>query len=195
MSKIWITSDTHFGHVNICGPSMTRWKDGFRNFSSLAEMEDTIVDGLNNVVAPEDTLYHLGDVFMGQVEQNAKRIRERIKCNDIILIYGNHDKKIRKDVELQRLFSSCHDLYELRMGRWLMVMSHYPMVVWDENGRDTSMHFHGHCHGSYEHPGRAIDVGVDCWDFKPLRIEDALMKALQKPKYTPDHHGQNTSYS
>ena len=36
--NIWFTSDTHFGHTNIAGPSISVWKDGYRNFNSVQDV-------------------------------------------------------------------------------------------------------------------------------------------------------------
>jgi calcineurin-like phosphoesterase family protein len=51
---IWLTADTHFGHTNIlkyCG----------RPFSSIEEMDETLINNWNNKVNQDDTVYHLGD--------------------------------------------------------------------------------------------------------------------------------------
>ena len=41
---------------------------GARGFNSVDEMNIEIVKRWNSVVAPEDTVYHLGDVAMGGLE-------------------------------------------------------------------------------------------------------------------------------
>ena len=58
MGKIWITSDTHFGHDRefIWGP---------RGYTSAAENDADIIKKWNEVVSSEDTVYHLGDVMLG----------------------------------------------------------------------------------------------------------------------------------
>lgn len=194
MSNTYITSDTHFGHLNICGPTLSNWKSGFRNFSSLDEMENVIVDNINMVVGKDDTLIHVGDVFMGQVEKHAERIRKRINCQKIQLVYGNHDKKIRKSKELQSLFSSCQDYLELYHNGNFAVIQHYPLSIWNKNGSGSVM-LYGHCHGSYQNDGRSIDVGVDCWNFKPIQLDFAISEAMKRPIVVKDHHGEETSYA
>lgn len=59
MGKIYLTSDCHFNHLNII-------KLG-RPFSSIEEMNETIVSNWNDTVGEEDTVYVLGDFFMGKV--------------------------------------------------------------------------------------------------------------------------------
>ena len=52
---LFFTSDTHFSHANImkfCG----------RPFKNVGEMNNTIIKNWNDVVGPEDTVFHLGDL-------------------------------------------------------------------------------------------------------------------------------------
>ena len=52
--KLWITSDTHFGH-----PLMTR----LRGFDSVKEHDEAILENLNATVPKDGHLVHLGDFF------------------------------------------------------------------------------------------------------------------------------------
>ena len=60
--RVWITSDTHFHHTNICR-GITNWRtqDGkipvnsTRDFLSLDQMNDAIVNNINEKVGPDDT--------------------------------------------------------------------------------------------------------------------------------------------
>lgn len=193
MTKIWIISDQHLNHVNICGPSLTNWDEGFRNFSSLKEMEDCIVDNTNALVQPQDTIYDLGDIFMGQVKLNAAGIMSRFKCKNRHLIYGNHDKAIKKDRDLQSLFSSCQNYFELRWKNKLIVMFHYPISSWNEMGKG-SIHCYGHVHTSYKHYGRSHNACVELNDYKPVLLDDIIDICSSKPLDLVDHHSPETTY-
>ena len=63
--KIFITSDTHYGHTNICW-GVSKYKDvegsfqSLRLFNSLEEMNNTIVDNINNIVGEDDILISVG---------------------------------------------------------------------------------------------------------------------------------------
>jgi calcineurin-like phosphoesterase family protein len=192
MSKIYLTSDSHFQHTNICGPKLSKWSKGYRNFDSLESMDTAIIDSYNSCVQPDDIIYHLGDVFMGQVLQNASRILGRIKCKTIHLVYGNHDKAIQKSDYLQGLFTSVQSYKEIRHKGILITCFHYPMSTWNEDGKG-SLHAYAHCHGSYTHPGRAIDVGWDCFH-RPISIDEFTELALAKPVNIVGHHTSTTSY-
>jgi len=106
---VYFTSDTHYNHKNICrGVSDWSERDGkdvqkTRNFRTLSEMNDAIVNAINSVVKIDDTLYHLGDWSFGGIE-SIWNFRKRILCKDIHLIFGNHDEK----VEANMLLPNCH---------------------------------------------------------------------------------------
>ena len=53
--RIWLISDTHFGHGNIIGHCA-------RPFLDPAEMDRILTNNWNNTVAPHDTIFCLGDV-------------------------------------------------------------------------------------------------------------------------------------
>ena len=58
----WFSSDTDFGHANII-----HYCD--RPYTSFSEMDDALVANWNQVVRPNDIVYHLGDFALGGREQ------------------------------------------------------------------------------------------------------------------------------
>ena len=108
--KIWITSDTHHSHKNICrGVTEWRTKDKqipvaqTRPFNTLEEMNEKIINNINKVVGQDDILIHDGDFSFGGIE-NIWRFRSRIICKNIYHIIGNHDHHIEND----RILPNCH---------------------------------------------------------------------------------------
>lgn len=99
MSQIYFTSDTHFAHNNIAGKNTSRWNEGYRDYSSLEEMNQDLVKAINQTVGANDTLYHLGDWSFGGAE-NIWRFRKQILCKNIHLILGNHDHHIEENIIL-----------------------------------------------------------------------------------------------
>lgn len=190
MSKIWFISDQHHNHKNICGPSLSNWSGGYRNFSSLKDMTDTIIDNINSVVAPDDTIYDLGDFAMGN-RKLIPSLRERIRCRNYHLICGNHDGVLRK--RYADCFSTVQDYLELRYKGILLCLMHYPLAVWNENGHG-SINLHGHSHGSYKPRGRQLDVGVDVHQFCPISIDEVMDCMLSIDPVILDHHTEGTSY-
>lgn len=205
--RLFFTSDTHYGHSNICRAT-TNWTDAdnvTRDFSSLDEMNDTIVDNINEVIGENDILFHLGDWSFGGFE-NIEEFRSRITCKNIHLILGNHDHHIERNKNnIQRLFSSVNHYVELdvrrpsnfakgRMDKFNFVLMHYPIASWN-NMNSEVMHLHGHVHLPKHQriaEGKAMDVGVDGNEMYPLSmieiynlLHDQPIKKLALPK---DHH-------
>jgi calcineurin-like phosphoesterase family protein len=178
MNNIWFTSDTHFGHKNICRGT-TVWKDGFRDFDCPAEMNEIIIENINNFVKENDTLYHLGDWSMGNPFFNIIEVRKRINCKTIHLILGNHDPFIRKNkMNCKDLFSSVRDMAVEIINNKPITMCHYPMHTWGARHRGKSWHLHGHTHGhmngtEYYNDKRALDVGIDTHpEFRPYSFDE-----------------------
>lgn len=177
---IWITSDTHFDHTNICR-GVSRWKsspdksfeESTRDFQNLDQMNDFLINSINELVQPDDWLIHLGDWSFGG-EKNVPKFRERISCNNILIVLGNHDQHVPK---YSSIFSSVHNYFEMDLGdRSKIVLSHYPMMDWNGMGKGSYM-IHGHCHlPSYQKisGGRKMDVGVDGNNYKPYLLSDVI---------------------
>lgn len=82
---IWFTADTHFGHSNILGGDQ-------RPFDSIEQMNARLIAAINDRVSCRDTLYVLGDFSYRTTVAEALRLRERVNCEHVRLIRGNHDK-------------------------------------------------------------------------------------------------------
>lgn len=80
--KVFIISDTHFGHTNII-------KYENRPFSSTEEMDKTLIENWNSVVDKKDRVIHLGDFMLGKKER-CKELLSQLN-GDKVLIKGNHD--------------------------------------------------------------------------------------------------------
>lgn len=112
--NIWVTSDLHLGHGNImkyC--SRTKFmtdedrekflsvKDdngqAFRSLKmsrkSIENMDDAILGNINRLAMPEDQLWILGDFAWGRDCSDFYDYRKRINCEDVRLIWGNHDDR------------------------------------------------------------------------------------------------------
>jgi calcineurin-like phosphoesterase family protein len=181
LKKIWFTSDWHLNHKNICR-GVSSWASGYRDFDTLAEMNDCIIDNLNKVVPRNDCLYMLGDVIFGDKSLLPDFI-SRINCKEIHLIYGNHDEKIQKNHDFQALFASTACFREVWFGKTLLTLSHYPLYEWKDSPRRYSIHLHGHCHGNLKEAFKALrmDVGVDTNNFKPYSFDqiEAAMASIE----------------
>jgi calcineurin-like phosphoesterase family protein len=168
--KVFITSDTHYSHKNICRGT-TDWKlpDGSvpkeqtRDFDTIEEMNISIVNNINMVVGEDDVLIHLGDWSFGGFKY-IQMFRDQIKCKEIHLILGNHDHHVENNKEgCQELFASVSHYNKLEYKYKTFVLSHYPISSWDGLNKGH-IHLHGHVHLPTElrfGKGRKMDVGMD----------------------------------
>jgi calcineurin-like phosphoesterase family protein len=197
--QLFFTSDTHYMHNNICR-GVTNWtnaEDLTRDYQTLDQMNDRIVNGINAAVGQDDILFHLGDWSFNGFER-IEEFRNRINCRNIHLILGNHDHHIDRDREgVQRLFSSVNQYVELEVkgNDWEQnyVLMHYPIISWNKMN-DGVIHLHGHVHLSADKrigKGKTMDVGVDGNGLNPLHTSDIkrLMKDQPiKSGFEFDHH-------
>jgi calcineurin-like phosphoesterase family protein len=191
---------THFGHKNIVR-GVTNWRthDGevpensTRDFQTIEQMNDAIVNNINSVVGQDDTLIMLGDVSFGGFD-NIGLFLDRLVCKNIHLILGNHDHHIENDRGgIQDKFLSIQHYLEVKIGDHSFVMCHYPLQSW--NGMNKGViHLHGHVHLP-EHRkfgnGKKMDVGVDGNGMKPYSIDEIIKimdKRMVASEILDDHH-------
>ena len=126
-----------------------------------------MVEHWNEVVAPDDEVWHLGDFA---VRQSAARIGELLGAlrGTKHLIVGNNDGPATTG---SGQWASVQPYAELEVeGTWL-VLCHYPLRTWNRIGRGA-LNLHGHSHGRLAPPPRQVDVGVDRWDFRPITLAE-----------------------
>jgi calcineurin-like phosphoesterase family protein len=195
---IYFTSDTHYGHKNIVR-GVTSWPEGnqCRDFKTLEEHNEKLVESINSVVGQDDILYHLGDWSFGGVE-NIFKFRERIICNTVHLILGNHDEHIYKNRDnCQEVFQSVNSYLEIEIEKNFIVLSHWPMKIWNKYHKG-SWQLYGHCHNNLkpdewwtkQNRRRTMDIGVDTNGLMPYSYED-LKRIMDKIDDYPkdlDHH-------
>lgn len=195
--SIYFWSDTHFNHRNIAGPTLSSWKEGYRNYTSVEDMNEALLDAINSRVLENDTLYHLGDFCMGQ-RHLLPAFRSRIRCKNIHLILGNHDDSLDRDKNKFNpahldCFLSVRHYREIVYKGQRICLFHFPQDVWNEHAAG-SIHLYGHCHGSHDHAGRKRqDVGADVFA-KPAPIEYIIDIMAERQIVKVDHHSKETSY-
>lgn len=161
--KIWYTSDTHFGHTNITH-GVSNWSDKdnkCRPFDTVNEMSKHMLDQINKYVGKNDLLFHLGDWSFGN-NYNVINYRNQLICNNIVLLYGNHDLYIRKHRDMYKeSFVEMLELFSFRHNGDYVKLMHYPLAEWDNyTGHDTYV-LHGHSHGNLPYIKNRFDVGLD----------------------------------
>lgn len=187
--KVWITSDTHYSHKNICR-GVTNWRlpNGdipevqTRPFDTVEKMNSAIVNNINECVGQDDVLIHLGDWSFGGFE-TIEEFHNRLICKNIHLVLGNHDHHIdRNRQNIRNLFTSVNWFEQFEYQGETLECCHYPISSW--NGlRKGRIHFHGHCHLPYNKKvtnGRRIDIGMDgSIGMMPYDLKE-LIKVMKK---------------
>lgn len=163
MPNVWFISDTHFGHANII-------KYCARPFSNVEEMNQAMITRWNTVVAPEDTVFHLGDFALTPKFRQTELLAQLYGTKHLIL--GNHDGSRTRMLDVG--FATVARVGEYR-GFYL---GHNPISI--PQGISALC---GHVHekwfvrpnGCYHH---IFNVGVDQHAFTPVSLDTILNKAF-----------------
>lgn len=176
MSEIFFTSDTHFGHQ----PEFL-WKP--RGFSSVEEMDETIIENWNKVVKPTDIVYHLGDTMLND---NVHGLECFKRLNgQIFLVYGNHDTDARKNLlftELSGKMLGGWYAYVIKHGKQSIYLSHYPTLTAnyssDRHFSQNVINLHAHTHQktNFLNPTNPFmyHVGLDSHNCTPIHIDEVI---------------------
>ncbi|SFM23341.1 metallophosphoesterase [Methylobacterium pseudosasicola] len=166
-SRTLFSSDHHFGHRALLGERMTTR----RPFSSVEEHDEALIANWNAAVGPEDTVWHLGDFCYRCGEDYARSVFARLRGRRRFLVRGNHDKigaRLPWDgiLDVARVVVPGPD--GAVQGVWL---SHYAHRVWPRM-HHGDLHFYGHSHGTLPGTAASTDVGVDCFGFRPVTLDE-----------------------
>jgi len=205
--KIFFTSDTHYAHKNICR-GVSEWgnDDLTRDFQTLEEMNQTLINNINDKVGEDDILFHNGDWSFGGFDK-IEEFRNQVNCKNIHLVLGNHDHHIENNKNgIQKLFSSVNQYLRINItvdngtlgaGKYDFILCHYPIASWHDMNRGV-IHLHGHVHLPHHlkiSEGKAMDIGMDGNNLEPYSVnkiislmENQPIKKLSLPK---DHHENN----
>ncbi len=177
----YYTSDNHFCHAKIIEYCK-------RPFANVGEMNAEMVRRWNEIVTPEDEVYHLGDFAFGPVEAIGHFLA---KLNGkVFIVLGNHD---RKQQIMERYFGYGRVFKELmiRDCDMALYLSHKPNVRYKEvmgfvgntptEHVSADFHLHGHLHEKQKRLGDTINVGVDQWDFRPVTLTQLLAAPQDNP--------------
>ena len=188
-NQVFFSSDLHIGHESVI-------KFG-RKFESLPMMNHHILSEINRLVKEDDLLVLLGDTMMG--EKDYINFLNLLKCNNIILLIGNHCNRGK----LQNALLECDkliylgDYLELNIDKQIVCCSHFPMFNWNYQD-DGSFHLHGHLHADENpivkqiHEYKSMDVGIDNYhkmfgEYSLFNFEE--IKEILKNKLIIGRHG------
>ena len=176
MNKTFFTSDLHFGHANVI-------KYDGRPFTSVEEMDATMIRRWNETVGPKDTVYVLGDISWYKADRTLE-ITGLLHGNKI-LIRGNHDRLRGSAYDA---FSAIHNYLELNLDGRHITLCHYPIPFFNMQ-RHNAVMLYGHVHNTKEwdtvrklrneawdrgEPCHLYNVGCMIWDYRPVTMEEIM---------------------
>ncbi len=167
---LFFTSDTHFGD-----PRALRFDH--RPFPNLDAHDAGLIERWNAVVAPGDTVWHLGDFALGPPPERVAELFGALN-GEKHLIFGNND-----DAATLALpgWASIQAYAEMTVDGTPLVLCHYAFRTWNGMGKGA-IDLHGHSHGALRPQTRQYDVGVDVWDFRPVTLADIRARRRRAPQ-------------
>jgi len=155
----WFTADHHFGHdriIEYCN----------RPYKNAKHMETCLIKNINEKVAKDDELIIVGDFTVKGDDHKGyiRHVFNRIKCEKVILIIGNHDTLLPRDYVEYIGFHSVHTMLEIEG----FVVHHDPSKAYRDKNR---IWITAHSHDYWKINRNRINVGVDVWNYYPVNIE------------------------
>lgn len=165
------TADMHFGHANVIGFCK-------RPYANVDEMNSTLIHNWNQCVKPDDTVYHIGDFcFRGGVQGGKTKAQmwEDKLNGKVIHIQGNHDVNNGTKALITHAI--------MQFGGHEILATHRPPTMKAEVPDFCDFVICGHIHEKwkflYDPEGDInvpiINVGIDVWKFRPVRLTDIIV--------------------
>lgn len=177
---IWVTSDWHF-----CHDREFIWKA--RGFASVEDMNEYIINAHNAIVKPEDDVYVLGDLMLGDSDKGIECVKRM--NGKLHIVWGNHDTDSRKAKynALQNVVESGHVIV-LKYKKHNFYMSHYPTLTGNlerESLTQMTLNLFGHTHQKTNfHMDMPFmyHVGVDSHKCFPVSLDNIIEEMYAKVK-------------
>lgn len=173
--KIWLTTDSHFGHKNII------------NFGRPENFEEKIFKGYMNI-PKDDILIHLGDICLSHEEEIHKKYIMPIPCHKW-LVLGNHDHKSYNWYLDHGWEFVCEMFYAKYFGQHIL-FSHTPkskrsIGFWSYN---IHGHLHDNIHRFPEYKNiltrKHLLLSLEQTNYQPVYLESFLKSHLTKDDKT-----------
>lgn len=184
--RTFFTSDTHFFHKNIIKYCKRPWFSEVDDTGvpivsdkDVENMNASLIQLWNNVVGPEDEVWHLGDFAFGIKDVNNKIPDIVSKLNGKInLVLGNHDCG-DIDFFLKAGFKKVYDKPVL-LENWFL-LSHEPLEFINSGCPFVNVFGHVHDNQSYKTWSECgCCVCVERHDYKPVDFEKLKNKLVHK---------------
>lgn len=172
--RFLFSSDHHFGHRSTLGDRL-----GLRRpFATIEAHDEGLIARWNAAVSPGDTVWHLGDFCYRCPEAKAREIFSRLNGRKF-LVRGNHDKVGSRLPWDGPVVDVAHVQVPNSDGSTTgCFLSHYAHRVWPRMHRGD-IHLFGHSHGTLPGTAASTDVGVDCFGFRPVTLDEIRIRLAE----------------
>ena len=162
-------------------------------------MNEAYVTRWNETVDPEDEIYALGDLILGDKSniEYLKRLNGKLH-----IVLGNHDTSSR-----QKMYAELPNVVEISWAIKLdykkhhFIMSHFPMLTGNlekESLKQMTLNLFGHTHqvsNFYNDMPFMYHVGVDSHDGYPVLLDDIIEEMYAKVKECIEFLDEELVYS
>lgn len=169
---IYFTSDLHFNHDKdfIYKP---------RGFDNISEMNEAILKNFKETISPEDDLYILGDIFLGELEPGLELFKQL--PGKIHIVWGNHDtnNRIKNIINCDNVVEVIGYAGMIKYKKQMFYLSHYPTLT-DNYDTDRPLKQRVLCLAGHTHLEEKFDncgsynVAVDAHNCFPVSIDEIL---------------------
>ena len=171
---IYFTSDLHLDH-----DKDFIYKE--RGFDDIHSHNLAILNNWNSVVTPDDTVYVLGDLMLGDNSVGMSILKQLNGA--IYIILGNHDTQTRKDMYLEcpNIIEICYAT-QIKYKGYNFYLSHYPTLTanLDESApikaRVINLCGHSHIKNRFKDMDKGLiyHVEIDCHNNFPISLDEIL---------------------
>lgn len=177
----WLLFDPHFNHRKIITFKQRDGVTPLRDFATIEEMNETIIENYNKVVKPGDKVYFGGDVGT-ELAQIMPRLPGRRQ-----LIVGNHD---HEPIQLYAKW-----FRKIALWKYVTPDSHgvpLNMIVTHAPLHKVSFYYksafcvHGHIHMDEPLLGRRyLNLACELVGYRPVHVEEAADMILKRLDANP----------
>ena len=153
-----------------------------RPFSTIEDMNETIINNFYQVVQPGDQVYFLGD-FGWDKQAVLDFLKKKPRNIHFHFISGNHDKKLFKEYVLKPYVDSFQWIKDVKINEQKITLCHYMMASWNCS-HYNAWHLFGHHHVQPQADraiGKVMDVCVDLHNFFPISFDQIKEHMDKRP--------------
>ena len=161
-------ADTHFGDAHIMRHRGDR-------YPTIGAHDEALIALWNETVAPDDTVWHLGDFASDATADYCAAVFARLSGVKR-LVRGNHDTNRVIALPWTSVSESERvTIADASGAECRLFLSHYAHRAWPGLWRGTR-HLYGHSHAVLPDTRGSCDVGVDAWDGRPNTIDAIIAR-------------------